>query len=129
MDIWDKLYEEASLIRGERKVSHYVYAGAVSAALLTKDGHIYKGVCVDATCSIGLCAEINAIFNMLTNGENEFTKLVVISSKGTLGMPCGVCRELIVELMPKKYKDIEILINLETKETIKFEELCPRWWI
>ena len=67
--IWSRLYEAAKSVQNERKISEYVEAGGVAAAILSASGRIYTGVCVDTCSSLGICAERNAIFNMLTNGE------------------------------------------------------------
>lgn len=40
-DIWDKLYASAKSVRGARKVSPFIEAGAVAAAILTKSGNIH----------------------------------------------------------------------------------------
>lgn len=74
-----------------------------------------------------MCAERNAIANMITSGENEIVKLVCIDSKGNVGYPCGACREYLMQLS-KNSKNIEILKDVNTKETIKLEELIPNWW-
>lgn len=95
-DIWDKLYASAKSVRGARKVSPFIEAGSVAAAILTKSGNIYTGVCIDTPCSLGMCAERNAIANMITNGESEVEKLVVVMPDGNVGMPCGACRELLM---------------------------------
>ena len=64
---------------------------------------------------------------MITNEESEITKLVCVDSKGNVGSPCGACREFLMQLS-KKSKDIEILKNIDTKETIPLSELIPDWW-
>lgn len=74
-----------------------------------------------------MCAERNAIANMITNGESEIIKLVCIDSKGNVGLPCGACREYLMQLS-KNSKDIEILMDEKTKEFVKLEELIPDWW-
>lgn len=127
--IWDKLYERASAVQNERKVSEYVEAGGVAAAILTKAGNIYTGVCVDTCSTLGICAERNAIFNMLTNGEHEIEKVLAIMPDGHTGAPCGACRELMVQLMPDTYKAIEIMLDYEQKKMITLGELTPEWWI
>ena len=49
-----------------------------------------------AFCStLGICAERNAIFNMITNGEQEILKVIAILPDGSSGAPCGACRELM----------------------------------
>ena len=125
--VWEELLEKANKVRNKREVSGMVSAGQVSATILTKDHNIYTGVCIDTASSLGMCAERNAIANMITNGENEIIKLVCIDSKGNVGYPCGTCREYLMQLS-KSSKDIEILKNIDTHEIIKLEELIPNWW-
>lgn len=60
-------------------VSGYIEAGQVAAALMTKSGNIYTGICIDTACSLGMCAERNAIAHMLTCGESEIRKLAVVA--------------------------------------------------
>lgn len=127
-DIWERLYERALAVQNGRKVSDYVDAGGVAAALLTKAGRIYTGVCVDTCCTLGICAERNAIFNMLTNGEHEIEKVIAIMPDGRAGAPCGACRELMVQLMPDTYKDIEIMVDYKQRKAVTLGELTPKWW-
>lgn len=127
--IFEELYKRAKKVQNPRKVSDYVEAGGVAAAILSKKGNIYVGVCVDTCSTLGICAERNAIFNMLTSGENEIDKVVAIMPNGKCGAPCGACRELMVQLMPKSYGDIEILMDKDSGRTVKMSELCPEWWI
>ena len=127
--IWSRLYEAAKSVQNERKISEYVEAGGVAAAILSASGRIYTGVCVDTCSSLGICAERNAIFNMLTNGEQEIRKVLAIMPDGKNGAPCGACRELMVQLMPKTYRDIEIMLDYESEKIITLGELTPNWWI
>ena len=127
MNIWETLYNEAKKVQNHRIISPFIEAGQVSAAILTSNGNIYTGVCIDSACSLGMCAERNAISSMITNGESKIVKLVAIMSNGELGLPCGSCRELMMQL-DKDSKDIEILVNLETKKTVLLKELIPSWW-
>lgn len=127
--IWTELYNAAKAVQNPRQISDYVSGGEVSAAILSKSGKIYTGVCIDTCSTLGICAERNAIFNMITNGENEFTKVVAIIPNGKQGAPCGACRELMVQLMPKTYKDIEILMDYETERITKLGDITPEWWI
>ncbi len=127
--IWNELYRAAKAVQNERKISEYVYAGGVSAAIQSSSGKIYTGVCIDTCSTLGICAERNAIFNMITNGEQEIKKVLAIMPDGRSGAPCGACRELMVQLMPDHYRDIEILLDLETEKIITLGELTPEWWI
>lgn len=126
---WNLLIEEARKVLNPRNVSKMVAAADVAAAIETVDGNIYVGVSVDTACSLGVCAERNAIFHMLTNGENIVKKVVAINAKGDVVSPCGSCRELLVQVMPNDYQDIEVLLNKENWKVGALKELTPEWWI
>ena len=127
MNMWNKLYNEALKVQNGRTVSPFIDAGGVAAALLTKGGNIYVGVCIDTASTLGMCAERNAIANMITNGESKIDKVVAVMPDGKIGAPCGACREYMMQL-DKDSGEIEILLNLETEETVKLKELLPNWW-
>ena len=127
--IWSEMYDAARAVLNGRTISKYVTAGEVAAAILSKSGKIYVGVCIDTCSTLGICAERNAIFNMVTNGEQEIDKVLCILPDGSNGAPCGACRELMVQLMPGKYKDIEIMMDYATGRIVKLGEITPEWWI
>ena len=126
-EIWKKLYERAKAVRCERKLSPFMEVGSVGAAILTDQGNIYTGICIDTACGMGMCAERNAMANMLTNGENRIVKVVAVMPDGSSGTPCGVCREFMMQL-DGSAKDIEILLSLEPLKTVKLGEQLPDWW-
>lgn len=127
--IWEEMYSAAKAVQKERQISKYIEAGGVAAAILSASGKIYTGVCIDTCSTLGICAERNAIFHMITEGENELKKVLAIMPDGKNGAPCGACRELMVQLMPEKYRDVEILLDYETEKVITLGELTPEWWI
>lgn len=127
MNVWDTLYEKALEVQDGRVISPFVDAGGVAAAILTVSGNVYVGVCIDTACSLGMCAERNAIANMITNGENEIDKVVAVMSDGRVGSPCGACREMMMQLSPRS-GEIEILTDIENKTTVKLGDLMPDWW-
>lgn len=122
-----ELYEAAKARYNPRKISPLITAGEVSAAILTDRGNVYTGVCIDTACTLGMCAERNAIANMITNGESRITKLVCYCGEGAVGSPCGACREYLMQLDANS-GDIEILADLETMRTVRLRELIPDWW-
>ena len=127
--IWPQMYLAAKAVQNERQISEYVLAGDVAAAILSESGKIYTGVCVDTCSTLGICAERNAIFNMLTQGEHCISRVLAIMPDGSCGAPCGACRELMVQLMPGRYHGIEIMMNYQTGEITTLGELTPKWWI
>ena len=127
--IWTQMYEAAKAVRAEHRINDYVSCGEVSAAILSKSGRIYTGVCIDTCSGLGVCAERNAIFQMMTNGEFQIDKVLCILPDGSSGAPCGACRELMVQLMAGAYQDVEILLDYETGRTVTLGEMTPEWWI
>ena len=127
--IWEKLYNAAKSVQNDRQVSRFIEAGCVAAAVLSDSGKIYTGVCVDTASTLGICAERNAIFNMITNGESRITRVIAVMPDGNSGAPCGACRELMVQLMPDDYKDIEIMIDYNAGRVVTLGEITPEWWI
>ena len=127
MDIWKILYDRARSVQNPRTISPFIDAGGVAASILTKSGNIYVGVCIDTSCSLGMCAERNAIANMITNGENRIDKVVAVMPDGRVGPPCGACREYMMQL-DKDSANIEILMDLDMRRTVTLGELIPEWW-
>lgn len=127
--IWFEMYEATKSVQNARRISEYITGEEVSAAVLSGSGKIYTGVCIDTNSTLGICAERNAIFNMITNGENTITKVLALLPDGTLGAPCGVCRELMVQLMSDSYKSIEIMLDYQNEKIITLGEITPEWWI
>ena len=79
-ECWSRLYDAARAVLNPRKISEWMEAGGVAAAVEAESGRIYTGVCVDGACTLGVCAERNAIFNMITNGESR-----IMSKRRTVG--------------------------------------------
>ena len=128
-EIWVEMLAAARSVRAARRVSEYVTCGEVSAAVRSRSGRIYTGVCVDTCSTLGICAERNAIFNMLTNGEHEIDRVLAVLPDGSGGAPCGACRELMVQLMAGHYQDVEIMLDYTGGRTVRLGELTPEWWI
>lgn len=127
--IWIDMYSQAKKALNPRKISEMIEAGGVAAAIEAGSGKIYTGVCVDSACTLGICAERNALFNMITNGENEIKKVMAVNRDGKVIAPCGACRELMTQFMPKSYKNIEIMLDYENNRIASLGELTPEWWI
>lgn len=126
---WNKLYDAAKQVLNPREISKMIEAGGVAAAIESASGKIYVGVCVDTACTLGICAERNAIFHMITNGENAIRRVIAINRTGKVIPPCGACREFMTQLMPDSYRTVEIMIDYETNKVVTLSELTPEWWI
>lgn len=126
--IWGELYVAAKQVLRPRRISDRMEAGGVAAAVEAGSGRVYVGVCVDAACSLGVCAERNAIFNMITCGESVLRRVVAVDWDGRALPPCGACRELMAELMPETYKSVEIMLDYEAARVVTLGDLTPEWW-
>ena len=122
---FDELYERAKAVINPRKLSEYADAGGVGAAILTGDGNVYTGVCIDTSSSMGFCAEHAAAAAMITAGESHVVKMVAINKRGNVLPPCGRCREFISQLNDKNI-EADVLIN--RKKSMKLKELLPYDW-
>ena len=132
MDIWEKMYEEAKKEYHPEEVSPFMMAHHVVAAVESESGKIFTGFCIEgASGVINLCAERVAALNMYINtGETKIKRMIAFRDeppKENGGMPCGACREFFMQLNYDN-KDMEILVDYDTKETIKLKELLPKWW-
>ena len=125
--IWEAMLEAAKAVQNDRKVSDYVEAGCVAAAIRSASGRIYTGVCVDTASTLGICAERNAIFQMLTAGENRLERVAAVMPNGKCGAPCGACREFFMQLSHDN-ADMEIMVDYAARETVTLGELMPAWW-
>jgi cytidine deaminase len=68
----------------------------VGAALRTKSGRLFTGVNVEnAAYPTSLCAERVAVFKAVSEGEQEFEAIAVVTDNG--GAPCGSCRQVLAE--------------------------------
>ena len=122
-----ELYELAKEKQNPRVISPFITTGGVSAAIMTASGNVFTGVCIDTACTLGMCAERNAVANMITNGESQIVKLVCVVADGSVGSPCGACREYLMQLHPQN-RYIEIAKNISTGQTITLDTLIPDWW-
>lgn len=100
--------------------------GDVGAAVVSENGTVYLGTCVD-TPSWGICAERSAIAAMITAGEYRIRKVVGVwrdQKTGELYVlpPCGVCRHFMKEI-DRANLDTEFVLGRNT--TRKLSELLP----
>jgi len=75
----------------------------VGAALLTKEGRIYRGCNIEnAAYTPTNCAERTAFFKAVSEGEHNFAAIAIVGGAEDAGQldycaPCGVCRQVMME--------------------------------
>jgi cytidine deaminase len=89
-----------NLVQTAIEARKWVYAPysnyPVGAALLTSSGRTYDGVNVEnAVYPLSICAERVAVFKAVSEGENQFEAIAVVTRDG--GSPCGSCRQVLSE--------------------------------
>lgn len=92
--------QREDLVQTAIEARKWVYAPysnyPVGAALLTSSGRTYDGVNVEnAAFPLSICAERVAVFKAVSEGENQFQAIAVVTRDG--GSPCGSCRQVLSE--------------------------------
>ncbi len=101
----------------------------VGAALLCKNGNIYKGCNIEnASYSVTNCAERSALFSAVTNGERDFVAICVVGGKideiTDYAMPCGICRQALSEFCDADFK-VYVGKNEDDIRVFTLGELLP----
>ena len=120
-----KLYDEATSVL---KNSYSKYSNfKVAAAIQMKDGKIITGVNVEnASYGLANCAERSALFTAYGMGyhKEDIVEMLITTAQDARISPCGACRQVMNELMPKDAK-IHIANTLEDSVTMLNKELLP----
>ncbi len=97
MDIpLDALFEAAAVAR-ERAYAPYSKF-LVGAAVLGESGRIHVGCNVENVAyPVGTCAEAGAIAAMIAAGDRTISAVAITGSGETPCLPCGACRQRIME--------------------------------
>lgn len=124
-DLFNKLYSEAlkAYNNAYTPYSHF----NVGAAILLDDGNIVAGANVE-NASYGLtnCAERTTLFYLYSLGyKKENIKVMLIIANSTRPIsPCGACRQVMMELMPKDCKVYLTNLKKDIKE-VMVKDLLP----
>ena len=90
----------------------------VGAALVLEDGTMFKGSNQEnAAYPSGLCAERTALFAMSAHHPNKKVKMIAVAARRRneenflSAMPCGACRQVMVEYEHKQQEAIPVLLH------------------
>lgn len=95
----------------------------VGAAVLCADGRIFEGANIE-NVSFGatMCAERVAMFSAVAAGCGAIRALAIVGPGAEPLPPCGLCRQVMVELAP----DAVVIMAGETaRRTMSVAELMP----
>lgn len=119
---YETLYDEAFKVLGRFTLSRSNFsAGSVASALITEEGNIFTGICIDVACGMGFCAEHSAISDMLKNRETRIKAIIAINPKQVMP-PCGRCRELMYQI---NEENLQTKVYLSEGKTKTLDELLP----
>lgn len=114
--------------RGAKKNAYKPYSNfAVGAALLLKDGTVFKGVNVE-NVSFGAtnCAERTAMFTAIAEGykKGDFQAIAIAGDTEDFLSPCSVCRQVLVEFCSS---EMPVYLTNAKNEilTLTLEQLVP----
>ena len=95
----------------------------VGAALLTANGTVYTGCNVEnSSYGATICAERNAIFQAVANGEREFVKIAICCSEDRFPVPCGMC----LQVMQVFNDELEIILSDHSSiKKFKLKDFLP----
>jgi cytidine deaminase len=96
----------------------------VGAALVARSGATFTGCNVEnASYGLTICAERNAVFQMVAAGETVFKRIVIYTPTATPTAPCGACRQVLNEFNP----DAEVVSVCDGSDVIRstVRELLP----
>lgn len=106
------------------------YSGyRVGAALLCKDGTVYRGCNIEnAAYSPTVCAERTAFFRAVCDGQRDFAAMAVCGGKNGVitGFfpPCGVCRQVMREFCADDFT-VYLIGKDRTYQRLTLSELLP----
>jgi len=121
-DVLDRLAATARAV-AEHAYSPYSQV-RVGAALLATDGRVFQGCNVEnASFGATICAERSALVAAVTQGAREFQALSLWASPMARLMPCGMCRQMLIEFAPDLV--IDVTSQGAERQRFRLSELLP----
>ena len=97
---------EQALIARKRAYTPYSNF-KVGAAILLKDGTYIHGANIEnASFGLSNCAERSAMFSLYSQGyqKEDIVSMTIVANDHDPVSPCGACRQVMHELLPKDTK-------------------------
>jgi cytidine deaminase len=110
---------EQAMIARERAYTPYSNF-KVGAAILLKDGTYIHGANIEnASFGLSNCAERSALFSLYSQGykKEDIVSITIVANDNGPVSPCGACRQVMHELLPRDAKIILANTKGETMET------------
>ena len=128
---WDYLLKAARNVRFNAYAPYSDYL--VGAALLSSTGKTYIGCNIEnASYGVTMCAERVAMSSMVAAGEYSIKAFAIVTSGPEIGVPCGMCLQMMAEFAQDKLhillalQDLQYTIPTQTQELTTLGALLPR---
>lgn len=124
--------KHGELIERAQKVREYAYAPysnyKVGAAVLARDGRIFTGCNVENISYGGtVCAEQVAFFTGIAQGATDFIAMAIVIDGNPLGVPCGICRQVMSEHISMPHDFVIISTNVQGEVKVwSLAEIFPQ---
>lgn len=124
MEMAEKLVAAAKTAKDN---AYAPYSGfTVGAAILLEGGNIITGCNVEnASYSLTICAERNAMSAALVRGYKQPLAIAIVGDEGRICPPCGACRQFLIEFNPKMTVILEDKAGITTRI---LEEQLPEYF-
>jgi len=122
----DQLVQKAISMLNPRKISSCAEAAGVGCALVTNNGNVFTGVCIETACGMGFCAEQSAIAAMITAGETNIKMIVAVDWDKSVLTPCGRCREFMYQIDDNN-KNADVV--MPDGAVVTLSALLPHHWM
>ena len=120
-----KIKSTFELLKKIREMAIAPYSNfRVGAVLMTKKGKLFTGLNIESSSyGLTICAERVALFKALSEGEDEFQHISILSDARDFCPPCGACRQVLMDFAP----DIEVILynNQGESATYLLKDLLP----
>lgn len=102
----------------------------VGSCLVTKDGKAYSGCNIENDGIQSICAERTAFVKALSEGENDFSYVVVVGANKDATildncLPCGYCRQFMNQYVDNNFKIYACFGENDTIEEYSISDLLP----
>lgn len=131
----DKYEEMIAVAIDNLKNSYAPYSKYnVSAVVLASSGKLYPGVNVEnAAYSITSCAERNALFRAISDGERQIEAIALVGGREAASgapiaeycKPCGMCRQALREFADPRELKIISAKSVTDYKVCTLEDILP----
>lgn len=122
---------QADLLKQARDVQARAYAPysnfKVGCVVVTTEGAVFSGCNVEnASYGLTICAEVSAVASLVASlGAASIQQVLVIGSGAQVCMPCGRCRQFLIEHAATDAEITCLNVDATRSKTLLLADLLP----